>query len=67
VEIYTSEINTTDNGSVVFRILDNLVDNGDRFLVTVDVAAVGELTTACCCRTDGEALGKTVLSRPKEM
>jgi hypothetical protein len=44
VEIYTSEINTTDNGSVVFRILVNLVDNDDRFIVTVNVVAVGELT-----------------------
>jgi hypothetical protein len=40
VEIYTSEINTTHNGSVVLRILVNLVDNCDRFLVTVDVIAV---------------------------
>jgi hypothetical protein len=34
VEICTSEINNTDKGSVVFRILLNLVDNGDMFLVT---------------------------------
>jgi hypothetical protein len=47
-EIYTLEINSTDNGSVVFRILVNLVDNGDRFLVTVDVVAVAELTILCC-------------------
>jgi hypothetical protein len=40
------EINTTDNGSVVF-ILVNFVGNGDRFLVTVNVVAVGELTIAC--------------------
>jgi hypothetical protein len=31
-EINTSEIKTTDNRSVVFRILVNLVDDGDRFL-----------------------------------
>jgi hypothetical protein len=28
-EICTAEINSTDNGSVVFRILVNLVDNDD--------------------------------------
>jgi hypothetical protein len=34
VEIYTLEINsTTDNGSIVFRILVNLVDNGDVVIV----------------------------------
>jgi hypothetical protein len=32
-----SENNTTDNGSVVFWILVNLVGNGYRFLVTVNV------------------------------
>jgi hypothetical protein len=46
-DIYTLEINTTDNGSVVFRMLVYLVDNGDGFLVTVDAVAVVELTTAC--------------------
>jgi hypothetical protein len=45
------EINTTDNGFVVFRILVNLVDYGDRLLVTVDVVAVVRLSIACCCRT----------------
>jgi hypothetical protein len=48
-EMYTSEINITDNGSVVFRILVNLVDNGDGFLATVDVVAVAELIIANCC------------------
>jgi hypothetical protein len=48
VEIYATEINTTDNGSVVFKILVHLVDNGGRFLLTVNVATVGELTIACC-------------------
>jgi hypothetical protein len=32
---------------VVFRILVNLVDNGDKFLVTVHVIAVLELIIAC--------------------
>jgi hypothetical protein len=41
--IYTLEINTTDNGSIVFRMLVNLVDNGDSFLVTVVVVAVAQL------------------------
>jgi hypothetical protein len=40
--IYALEIKSTDNGSIVFRILINLVDNGDRFLVTVDVVAAAE-------------------------
>jgi hypothetical protein len=40
VELYTSEINTIDNGSVVFGILLNLAD---RFLVTVNVVAVAVL------------------------
>jgi hypothetical protein len=48
-EIYTSEINTADNGSVGFRILVNLLDNSDRFLVSVNVVALGELTIVCCC------------------
>jgi hypothetical protein len=39
-------IYTTDNGSVVFRILVNLTDNSDRFLMTVDVVAFAELTVA---------------------
>jgi hypothetical protein len=43
----TLDINTTDNGSVVVRMLVNLVDNGDRFLVTVDTVAVVELIIAC--------------------
>jgi hypothetical protein len=37
--------------SVVFRILVNFVDNGDRFLVMVNVVAVGILTIACCCHS----------------
>jgi hypothetical protein len=48
--IYTPEINSIDNGSFVFRILVNLVDNGNRFLVTVYVVAVGKVTIAYCCR-----------------
>jgi hypothetical protein len=36
---YTLEINTTDNGSVGFRMLVNLVGNGDGFLVTVDAVS----------------------------
>jgi hypothetical protein len=48
IYIYMSKINTTDNGSVVFKILVNLVDNCDRFLVTVDVVAVAESTIVCC-------------------
>jgi hypothetical protein len=40
-EIYTSKINTIDNGSVVSRIIVKLVDNGDRFLLMVNVVAVG--------------------------
>jgi hypothetical protein len=47
VDIYTLEINTTDNGSVVFRMLVNFVDNGDGFLVTVDAVGVVELTIVC--------------------
>jgi hypothetical protein len=47
VEICTSEINAADNGSVVFRILVNLVDNGDRCLVTVAAVAVVEVSIAC--------------------
>jgi hypothetical protein len=44
----TLEINTTDNGSVVFlSMLANFVDNNDRFLVMVDSVAVVELTIAC--------------------
>jgi hypothetical protein len=46
VELYILEINSADNGSVVFRILANLVNNGDMPLVTVDVVAVPELKTA---------------------
>jgi hypothetical protein len=38
-----SEINTADNGSVVFLIFVNLIDDSGRFLVTVDVVAVTEL------------------------
>jgi hypothetical protein len=34
-EIYTSDINDTDNGSVVVRILVNLVANGRRILVKI--------------------------------
>jgi hypothetical protein len=48
VDIYTLQINSTDNGSVVFRILANLVNNGDRSLVTVDVVAFAELTIGRC-------------------
>jgi hypothetical protein len=45
------EINSTDNASVVFGILANLVNNGYRPLVTVDmvvvvVVVVAELTIA---------------------
>jgi hypothetical protein len=43
-KIYTLEINSTENGSVVLRILANLVNNGDRSLVSVEVVAVAELT-----------------------
>jgi hypothetical protein len=43
-DVYRLEINTTNNGSVVFRMLVNLVDNSDRCLVTVDAVAVVELT-----------------------
>jgi hypothetical protein len=45
-EIYTLEINST-NRSDAFRILVNLVDNGDRFLVTVDAAAVAIVCCLC--------------------
>jgi hypothetical protein len=45
-EIYAFEINSIDNGSVVLRILANLVHNGDRSLVTIDVVVVAELTIA---------------------
>jgi hypothetical protein len=41
------EINSTDNEFVVFRMLVNLVDNGDGFLVTVDAVAVVDLTITC--------------------
>jgi hypothetical protein len=41
-DIYTSDIITTDHGSLVLRISVNLVDNGDRLLVTVHVVAVAE-------------------------
>jgi hypothetical protein len=37
VEMYTVDINSTDNGSVFLRIFVILVDYGDRFLVTVKV------------------------------
>jgi hypothetical protein len=42
--MYTFEINSTDNGSIVFRILANLLNNGDRSQMTVEVVAVAELT-----------------------
>jgi hypothetical protein len=48
-EIYTSEINATDNGSGLLRILVNFIDNNDRFLVMVDVVVVAELTNVNCC------------------
>jgi hypothetical protein len=47
VKIYTSEINPSDNGSVVFMIVVNMVDNGDRFLVMVYVVVVADLIIAC--------------------
>jgi hypothetical protein len=40
VEMYISEINTTENQYVVFRILVNLIDNSDRFLFSVDLVSV---------------------------
>jgi hypothetical protein len=46
---------TTDNGSIVFRILVNLVVNDDRFLVIVDMVAVAELTIVYC-RCTGSGL-----------
>jgi hypothetical protein len=47
VDIYTLEVNTTDNGSVVFKMLVITVHSGDRFLVTVETVAVVKLTTTC--------------------
>jgi hypothetical protein len=45
-DLYTLEINSTEKGSVVFRILANLENNGDKSLVTVCVVAVVELAIA---------------------
>jgi hypothetical protein len=46
VDIHTLEINTTGNGFVTFRMLVNLVNNDDRFLVSVEATAAVELTVA---------------------
>jgi hypothetical protein len=41
---------TTDNGSIVFRILVTVMDNNShRFLVIGDVVAIAALTIANCC------------------
>jgi hypothetical protein len=55
-EIFTLEISLTDNGSVVFRILVNLVHNSNSFLVTVNVVTAGKFPMYIFPSDDGRTI-----------